>query len=310
MEWHEIIIHTKSEAVDLIASKLYEIGVKGIEIIDPSLSQEERDRLIVDYIDESLVQSETVKIICYFSSEENLEEKIHLIEDLLKEMTDFVDIGQGTIETLITKEEDWANNWKQYYKPFRVGAHIVIKPTWETFDDLQEDDLLIEIDPGMAFGCGTHETTSMCIEHLQKYLSPMDHVIDVGCGSGILSIVAAKLGAKKVEAIDLDKAAVKVTKENVELNEISDIVTVFHGDLLQNTQEKADVVVANIMADVIIILVDDILRVLKTGGLFITSGIIQDRTEEVQLKIESAGFEIIEITKNGEWVSIAALLKV
>ncbi len=309
MEWHGIIILTKSEAVDTIASRLYEIGVKGIEIIDPSLTQEERDELIVDYIDDHLKKTDFVKIVCYFSSEENIEEKIGLIEAYLLEIKDFVDIGEGSIETLITKEEDWANNWKQYYKPFRVGDHIVIKPTWETFEDLRSDDLMIEIDPGMAFGCGTHETTSMCIELLQTYLKPAEHVIDVGCGSGILSIVAAKLGAKSVVAIDVDKAAVKVTNENIELNGISDIVTVFHGDLLQNTQVKADLVVANIMADIIILLMDDISRVLKAEGTFIASGIIQERAPEVKAKIESAGFVIIEVTQNGEWVAIAAQLK-
>lgn len=310
MEWHGIIIHTTNEAVDFIASKLYEIGVKGIEIIDPSLTQEERDSLIVDYIDDSLVKLDHIKIICYFSSEENLEEKIRIIEEQLQEIKTFVNIGKGTLETMLTKEEDWANNWKQYYKPFRVGEHIVIKPTWEVFKDLREDDILIEIDPGMAFGCGTHETTSMCIEHLQTYVKPGNHMIDVGCGSGILSIVAAKLGAGRVEAIDLDKAAVKVTLENVELNQIGDVVTVLHGDLLEKTTEKADIVVANIMADIIIVLVDDILRILKKGGIFITSGIIQDRLDDVKSKIEGSGFKILEVTKNGEWVAIAARMEV
>lgn len=309
MEWHAIIIHTTNEAVDYIAERLYEIGVKGIEIIDPTLTQEERDSLIVDYIDESLLKPETIKIICYFSSEEDIKEKIQIIEAQLLEIKKVVDIGTGIIETSVTKEEDWANNWKQYYKPFRVGENIVIKPTWETFNDLRKSDIVIEIDPGMAFGCGTHETTFMCIEHLQKYLKPGDHVIDVGCGSGILSIVSAKLGAKKIEAIDLDKAAVKVTKENVEWNKIGNIVQVYHGDLIENVSEKADLVVANIMADVIIILVDDLVRILKKEGLFITSGIIQGRAQEVQLKIESAGFELLEITQKGEWVALTAQLK-
>lgn len=306
MDWHGIIIHTKNDAVDLIASMLYDIGVKGIEIIDPSLSDEEKEHLIVDYIDDGLIPTSNVKIICYFSSEENLDEKLEAVKQILEETSKFVDIGEGTVETILTKETDWADNWKKYYKPFRVGENIVIKPTWESLTEQKEGDIVIDIDPGMAFGSGTHETTSMCINHLQKYIKSNQHIIDVGCGSGILSIVAGKLGAKKVEAIDVDKAAVKVAAENVKLNNMEHIVTVSHGDLLDKTNEKADLVVANIMADIIIILMDDIKRVLKKGGILITSGIILDRKEQVKAKIESTGFEIIDITQDGEWVAISA----
>ncbi|PKM50813.1 MAG: 50S ribosomal protein L11 methyltransferase [Firmicutes bacterium HGW-Firmicutes-7] len=309
MEWHSIIINTKEEAIELIADKLYSIGVKGIEIVDNKLSQYEKENLIVDYIDSKLIVLDSIKIVCYFSEEEDIEEKNTLIREYLEEIKSYVDIGEGTITRAITKEEDWANNWKQYYKPFRVGEHIVIKPTWETFSDLKEQDIVIEIDPGMAFGCGTHETTSMCIEQLEKYIKKGENIIDVGCGSGILSIVAAKLGAKSIFAIDVDKAAVKVSKENVLLNSLEEQISVFHGDLLSQVHEKADIVVANIMADIILLLVDDIKRVLKHEGLFISSGIILERLEEVKAKLIDSKFEIVEITNHGEWVVITSKMK-
>lgn len=309
MEWTSVIIHTKEEAVELIADMLYSIDVKGIEIVDNKLSEYEKENLIVDYIDDNLTVTDSVKIICYFSEEEDIEEKVAQIEAHLFEIKNYVDIGEGMITRSITKEEDWANNWKQYYKPFRVGKHIVIKPTWEEYDGLKDDDLLVEIDPGMAFGCGTHETTSMCIQHLEHAVKSGDHVLDVGCGSGILSIVSAKLGAKKVVAIDLDKTAVKISKENVALNQFDHIIQVFHGDLVSQIGEKSDIVVANIMADIILLLLDDIKKVLKDNGLFIASGIILDRLTEIEDKLAETNFEIVEKTNLGEWVALTAKLK-
>jgi len=309
VEWTSVIIHTKEEAVELIADMLYSIDVKGIEIVDNKLSEYEKENLIVDYIDDNLTVTDSVKIICYFSEEEDIEEKVAQIEAHLFEIKNYVDIGEGTIARSITKEEDWANNWKQYYKPFRVGKHIVIKPTWEEYDGLKDDDLLVEIDPGMAFGCGTHETTFMCIQHLEHAVKSGDHVLDVGCGSGILSIVSAKLGAKKVVAIDLDKTAVKISKENVALNQFDPIIQVFHGDLVSQIGEKSDLVVANIMADIILLLLDDIKKVLKDNGLFIASGIILDRLTEIEDKLAETNFEIVEKTNLGEWVALTAKLK-
>lgn len=307
MEWHEITINTRHEAVELIAAMLYDIGVKGVEIVDNFLTQEERDQLICDYFEEHLtIPTEQVQVKCYFSFEEDMKVKMQEIEEGLKNLESVIDIGAGTIETLVTKEEDWANNWKQYYKPFRIGKNILIKPTWEQVDDLSIHDIVIEIDPGMAFGSGTHETTSMCALLLQKYLKQGQDVMDVGCGSGILSIIAGKLGAKRVEAIDLDPAAVKVAKENVELNELEDKISVHQGNLLEHAQDPVDLVVANIVADIVILLTDDITRVLKTGGLFIASGIIGSRQQEVRDKIEASGFEIIEVMEDKDWIAITS----
>ncbi len=306
MEWHSLVIETKEEAIEAIADMLYSLEVKGIEIIDNKLSDSEKEKLIVDYIDDRIIPSDVVKIICYFSDQEDIDEKIELIKKGLENIAQFIDIGECSITLGTTSEEDWANNWKKYYKPFKVGSSIVVKPTWEEYQKENNEEIIIEIDPGMAFGCGTHETTSMCIEHIEKNIKKDDTVLDIGCGSGILSIVAAKLGAKKVTGIDLDKAAVKVSKENVELNRLEDTVSIYHGDLIGQENEKVDIAVANIMADVILILMEDIEKVLKKGGLFIASGIIRDRYPEIEKKLLEKGFSVLDKTDMSEWVAVTA----
>lgn len=306
MEWHSLVIETKEEAIEAIADMLYSLEVKGIEIIDNKLNDSEKEKLIVDYIDDRIIPSDVVKIICYFSDQEDIDEKIASVKMGLENIAQFIDIGECSITLGTTNEEDWANNWKRYYKPFKVGNSIVIKPTWEEYNKENNEEIIIEMDPGMAFGCGTHETTSMCIEHIEKNIKNDDTVLDIGCGSGILSIVAAKLGAKKVTGIDLDKAAVKVSQENVKLNGLDNKISIYHGDLISQENEKVDVAVANIMADVILILLDDIEKVLKKGGIFIASGIIQDRYSEIEEKILEKGFSILEKTEMSEWVAVTA----
>jgi ribosomal protein L11 methyltransferase len=202
-------------------------------------------------------------------------------------------------------EEDWANAWKQYYKPIKIGNKIVIKPTWEDYK-AEPGDLVIEMDPGMAFGTGTHETTMMCIKFLEKYVKPDSVVFDVGSGSGILGISAAKLGAKHVECVDIDKVACKVAKENAEHNNVVGKLEVKCGSLLEVISEKADVIVANIIADIIIGFTPDVWKALNPKGIFISSGIIRDRRDEVLDKISSSGFEVIEVMEMGEWCAIAA----
>lgn len=309
MDFYGVIIETKEEAVDIIAEGLYEIGVKGIEIIDNYLSKEDRSNLIVDYIDEDIIPLEFVKIKCYFSSQENIEEKEEQILEILEDVGRYINIGTGKIERILTKEEDWAENWKKYYKTFSIGKNIIIKPSWEAPIKPDDNRIVIEIDPGMAFGSGTHDTSSMCVLGIEKYLQSGDNVIDVGCGSGILSIAAAKLGAGRVQAIDIDKAAVKVAKENIELNQLEDIISVHHGNLLEESIDKADIVVANIMADAILMLVEDIKRVLVKDGLFISSGIISSRKDEIVTKLKACGFEIIDSMQSSEWIALFARLK-
>lgn len=309
MEWHKVIITTTSEAMESITYMLYEMGIKGVEIIDNNLTNEEKNELIVDYIDNKIEQSEDIKIQCYFSEEENITEILHNIENGLQSIKEFVNIGKGLVEVDITNEEDWANNWKAYYKPFKVGNNILIKPTWEDIKEEEKEEIVIEIDPGMAFGSGTHETTSMCIELIQQHLKENDKVIDVGSGSGILGIAAAKLGASHTLCIDVDKNAVKVAKENVIINKVENKVDVICGDLLEEVSNKAEIVIANIMADIIIYLTKSIKKVLKNDGIFISSGIIVSKVDEVKTAIIAEGFEILDIQIKGEWTAITARLK-
>lgn len=305
MKWTGVLITTTNEAVEAITYMLYDIGVKGVEILDNTLNEKDKENLIVDYIDENIVNNKEIKIKCYFSEEENINEIINNIKQRLNDIKKFVDIGSAIIETDITDEEDWANNWKQFYKPFKVGNNILIKPTWEKIE-YNDKDIVIEIDPGMAFGSGTHETTSMCIELIQKYLNERNYIIDVGCGSGILGITAAKLGAKKVDCIDIDKNAIKVAKSNVCINNEESKVNVILGDLIDKVSTKADIVVANIMADIVMMLTKDIKKVLKKEGVFISSGIILDKLDEVKNTILANKFEILDIKTKGEWAAIAA----
>jgi ribosomal protein L11 methyltransferase len=235
------------------------------------------------------------------------------VQNIFHEVSQFCEIGKGTISLSETEDKDWINNWKTYFKPFRASKDIVIKPTWEEYQKEKESDILIEIDPGIAFGTGSHETTKLCIQALDQYVKEGDSVLDVGCGSGILSIAALKLGAKHATAIDIDEVAVKVAAENMAVNHIPEnAYTLFDGDLLTNQYIKVragighDIVVANILADVIIPLTGMIRPHLKAGGLYITSGIIDTKEAEVQKALTDAGFQILQTNHLGEWCCILA----
>ena len=230
-----------------------------------------------------------------------IEEKVNEIKEL------GINVGEGKVESEVKYEKDWADTWKQYYKPVLVGERIVVKPIWEEYEP-KGNELVVELDPGMAFGTGTHETTRMCIQALERYVNEDATVFDVGCGSGILTIAAAKLGAKLSVGVDLDPVAVESSKENVTYNKLNNI-EILEGNLVEVIDGKADVVVANILAEIICILTDDVKRVLKDNGIFITSGIIHDRVEMVCEKLEATGFEVIEKNRDGEWNCIVAKLK-
>lgn len=312
MEWTTINLFIHPEAVDIVSAFLFDLGVLGVEILDYQLTDEERTQLFVDYMDEQPEIKEETEIRFYISKEDQLDVKIEQLKEELSRMSVLMAVGSCHMTFGTTKEEDWANNWKQYYKPFKVGKNIWVKPIWEPLMALAPRDQVIEIDPGMAFGSGTHETTFMCIELIEKYLTEVDglkRVVDVGCGSGILGLAAAKLGADKVTCIDLDPNAVKVAKENVAHNQLSEVITVSQGDLIVEVKEPCDVLVANIMAEVVIFLTGDVSKVLKPQGIYITSGIILKKIDAVQEALLKNNFDVIEIQRKGEWAAIVARLK-
>lgn len=309
--WIEVRVITKSDALEPVSGIFYGLDCKGVAIEDPNdILGREQGPLTWDFADINVLEhkGEAAVVKGYFSEEDNIEEVITYINEKLTELKEFgFDLGEGKVESEVMHEEDWANTWKQYYKPVKVGERIVVKPIWEEYE-VQNDELVVELDPGMAFGTGTHETTRMCIQALERYVKADTTVFDVGCGSGILAIAAAKLGAKLAVGVDLDPVAVESSIENVSYNDLNNI-QILHGNLVEVIDGKADVVVANIIAEIICLLCDDVKRVLNTNGYFITSGIIHDRVEMVTSKLEETGFEVIEVNKDGEWNCIVAKLK-
>ena len=309
--WIEVRVFTESEALEPISGIFYSLDCKGVAIEDPQdILGREQGPLTWDFADINVLEhkGEVAVVKGYFSEEDNIDEIVSYINEKLEEIKSLgINIGDGKVEVEKMHEEDWANNWKKYYKPTRIGDKIVVKPIWEEYE-AKDEDLVIELDPGMAFGTGEHETTRMCIQALEKYVKKDSTVFDVGCGSGILAIAAAKLGSKKAVGVDLDPVAVESALENVNFNNL-DNIEILHGNLIDVIEGKADIVVANIIAEIICILTQDVSKVIKKDGLFITSGIIHDRVEMVTNKLEECGFEVMEINKDGEWNCIVAKLK-
>lgn len=312
MKWAEITIKTTTEAVEAITNILYEQNVGGVSIEDPKdFKFQKKNDYDWDFVEEEIFNSgyDGVIIKTYITEERDVTEDVNLIKEKIQGLKEFgIDIGEAIVELSQVDEEDWANEWKNYYKPTKVGKNVVVKPTWEQYD-AQENDLIIELDPGMAFGTGTHETTTMCIQQLENYVKKDSKVFDIGCGSGILAIAAAKLGAKEVVAVDLDEVAVKVSKENIELNNVEDKVVALHGNLTEVIDDKADIVVANIIADIIKILAKDVATFMKDDAVFISSGIIHAKVDEVKASLVENGFEIVEVQSLGEWNAIVSKLK-
>lgn len=315
MKWIRFTLDTHTDAVDMLSYMLDEIGVEGIEIEDHvPLSEEDKKKMFVDILPDPEDNDGTAKVHFYMEPENCNPEKIMMqVQDIFQEVKQFCNIGKGTISLSETEDKDWINNWKTFFKPFRAADNIVIKPTWETYEKENEDDILIEIDPGIAFGTGSHETTKLCIQALDKYVKEGDSVLDVGCGSGILSIAALKLGAAHATAIDIDEVAVKVAAENMEVNHIpASQYTLYDGDLITNSFLKVkagtghDIVVANILADVIIPLTGVIRPHLKKDGLYITSGIINTKEDEVREALIANGFEILGVEYMKEWCCFIA----
>ncbi len=312
MKWVEVQIKTTTEAVEAVSNILYESGVGGLVIEDPNdIIIKEKNEDDWDYIEPELFHQDFEQVIVkgYFEESEDLIDKIELIRQNVEKIPQYnLDKGLGEVTTSDVYEKDWANTWKKYYKPKKVSERIVIKPSWEHYDK-EDDELIIELDPGMAFGTGTHETTIMCIRQLEKYVHKHDVVFDIGCGTGILSIAAAKLGAISTVGIDLDKDSVRIAKENVRKNGVANTVQIRNGDLLDVVDGRANVIVANIIAQVIMILSEDIHNFLEEDGVFIASGIILDKVEEVKNKFEQKGLKIIDEVIMGEWCSLTAKIK-
>lgn len=308
MDWIEIKMEVEDrEAVEGISNMLAEMGTGGVMIEDPKAIADYAESGLWDAHEftEELMQRKDVYIKSYLPQDENLMERVEQIIIELNEIEIRMNMGPTRVTYKPVQEEDWANAWKVYFKPERIGKKTVIKPTWEEYEK-QEGDLVIEIDPGMAFGTGNHATTALCLQMLEEYVQPGMDVIDVGTGSGILAIQAALLGAGSVQAMDFDTVAVAAAKENVALNKLEEKVSVCQSDLLAQAKGQADLLVANIIADIIIRLTPSTKEYLKGAKTFISSGIIDTRKDDVLAALQENGFSIIEVRESKGWVAIAA----
>ena len=322
MKWTKITIETTTEATDMLSYVLGEYGVEGIEVEDKiPLSEEDKQAMFIDILPELPPDDGVAYVSCYI--DENASKGIDIknlcryIQEQLNDMSAYMDVGTGKISIGETEDKDWMNNWKEFFHPFRLEDNIVIQPTWTEKADVNDNDIVINIDPGTAFGTGSHETTKLCISALKQYISKDKDtsVLDAGCGSGILSIIAAKLGASKIYGVDIDELAVKASIDNLKLNDIDDgIYTIVKGNIIGDKEfadvvagtGKYDIVVANILADVIIPLSGVVRRFMKDDGVFISSGIINTKEDEVRKALLDNGFEIVDVEHMGEWVSFVA----
>lgn len=307
-KWIEVKIVTISSAIEPISGIFYGLDVKGVAIEDPNdILDRKQDALSWDFADTNIFEygDSAAVVKGYFSVEENMNDILEYTSLKLNELREMgIEIGKGQVITSPVFQQDWATAWKKYYKTTRLGKRIIIKPTWEDYTPVN-DEIIVELDPGMAFGTGTHETTMMCVEALEKYVKPGDEVFDIGTGSGILSITASKLGAKKVTGIDLDEVAVSAARENVNFNGLTN-VDIIHGDLVDVVKGQANIIIANIIADIVIHLSEIIKPLLKENGLFIASGIINERKNDVVEALVHNGLNVVEVKELGEWVAIVA----
>lgn len=314
MKWNKITLEIREEVEDIVISTLADIGLEGAEIQDKQpLSEQDKKQMFVDILPDMPEDDGVAYLNFYLDEDEDVNAMLEKVKAELEELRMFVDIGSGMITLSQTEDKDWINNWKQYFKQFYVDDILII-PSWEEVKEEDKDRMIIHIDPGTAFGTGMHETTQLCIRQLKKYVTSETELLDVGTGSGILSIVALKLGAKHAVGTDLDPCAVPAVEENKEANEIPvEDFDMMIGNIIDDKEvqdkvgyEKYDIVVANILADVLVPLTPVILNQMKKGGIYITSGIIDDKEETVVNAVKAAGLEVLEVTHQGEWVSVTA----
>ena len=311
MEWQEITVVTVSEAVEAVAECFYQVGSGGVVIEDPELLKTKIREGSWDAFalpEEGLYQPSPV-VKGYLPINDSLPQKLEQLKLGIEEIMARLGEKAGEIGLAIVQEEDWANSWKVYFKPLKLGSRIVIKPTWEDYQ-AGEDEIVLEMDPGMAFGCGTHATTVMSALLLEKFLHPGFKVIDVGTGTGILAMIAASLGAEEVLALDYDEVAVKVAQENIQQNGLAHLITVKENDLLAGVEKKVELIVANIVAMTIMKLALQAKERLNQGGFFLVSGIIQEKREEVFTALRKLGFAIIEEKTQEDWVAQVWQLRV
>lgn len=308
MKWQQITVKTKKPAVEAAADILQEIASGGTVIEDPEAVKAQIAANVWDAyaFPEDFLNLDGVLVKAYLPVNDELDSRLAEIKDRLNTLNRQLPDSIMAVDFTQVQEEDWANSWKKYYKPLRIGQHIVIKPTWEEFA-AGPDDMVIEMDPGMAFGTGTHATTTLCLEVLEQYIGGGERVYDVGTGSGILAVAAAKLGAGSVLAMDIDDVAVQAAGQNVTANGVTDLVMVRRNDLLAGISEPANIVIANIVADVILRVSPDAARLTAKGGLFITSGIIAHRADEIARELKSLGFRLQDRKEEKDWVLFVAV---
>ena len=305
MKWCEISIQTTHEATELIAEIFNDLGATGVVIEDPELVNDYITSGKWDYTDIPIAtETEVVTEKAYLAVDGELEDKLQTFKQEVKALEGRgVSIAPGIITTSELADEDWSDTWKQYFHTEKPGDRIVIKPSWEQYEP-KDDEIVVELDPGAAFGTGTHATTSMCICELEKLVQPGMKVFDVGTGSGILSIIAAKLGAKDIQAVDYDDSVLKIVQENLEENHVENVISVAQSDLMQNVHGKANLVIANIVADIIIRLFDQLDEHLEEDGTLLTSGIIEDRIDDVINAATAHGYGVVKRMENKGWACI------
>ncbi|HIX76310.1 MAG TPA: 50S ribosomal protein L11 methyltransferase [Candidatus Fusicatenibacter merdavium] len=314
MKWNKFTLKTRAEAEDIVIAALADVGVQGVEIEDKQpLTEYDKQQMFVDILPDMPDDDGIAYLNFYLEPDDDKEKILGDVRKALDELREFMDIGECTISESETEDKDWINNWKTYFKQFYVDDILII-PSWEEVKEEDRDKMIIHIDPGTAFGTGMHETTQLCIRQLKKYVTPETELLDVGTGSGILSIIALKLGAKHAVGTDLDPCAVPAVEENKEANGIpAEAFDMMIGNIIDDKKvqdtvgyEKYDIVTANILADVLVPLTPVIVNQLKSGGIYITSGILDVKEEVVREAVTAAGLEVVEVTRQGEWVSVTA----
>ena len=314
MKWKQFRLKTTTQAEDIVSSMLADLGIEGVQIEDKiPLTEQDKEQMFVDILPDIPDDDGTAYLTFYLDEEEDVAPVLMNVRKELEDMRAFLDVGECTIEESETEDVDWVNNWKQYFHQFYIDDILVI-PSWEKVKPEDSDKMVIHIDPGTAFGTGRHETTQLCIRSLKKYVTSETEILDVGCGSGILGMLALKFGAKHSLGTDLDPCAIDATHENMEVNGIrKDQYEVMIGNIIDDTAvqdavgyEKYDIVAANILADVLVPLTPVIIHQMKPGAVYITSGIIEDKENVVVEAVKAAGLEVLEVNHQGEWVSVVA----